>query len=217
MGEGLRGSGRDHHDKMPVNFEDLEAIKIEKKIFEIMALLAGLIEGGGELTKQQKQAKSALIQVKLHNLGLTDISQLVELQIKLLQKLLTLPSAQEYPTKEEFKASYDRIISEPKDGNEVTRSHVFASDVSSFAHSEWKIVDDRTGRNVVTDYLYDLGLIMHSPFHYTHIFDESDSIQLGPDWSVENGRHRSLVLRILGPEYVERTGMDNWVKVEKAK
>ncbi len=41
-------------------------------------------------------------------------------------------------------------------------------------------------------------------------------IGINPDWSIGvAGNHRALVLRILGREFVEKSGMNEWVKVWK--
>jgi hypothetical protein len=50
---------------------------------------------------------------------------------------------------------------------------------------------------------------------YSTAFSESDAIQVGSSWRIENGRHRSLTLKCLGTTFVEKSGMDNWITVKK--
>jgi len=91
-----------------------------------------------------------------------------------------------------------------------------ATDVAQYSQYDWRSIKGRGGTDDL-HYLYNLGMFMLNPFKYKTTFEEDfkDIIKVGPQWSIENGYRRALALRILGPEYVEKSGMNRWVTVRR--
>ena len=86
------------------------------------------------------------------------------------------------------------------------------SDLAQYAQVDWKELQ-RFHRHK-----YETGL-----FRYEYYFAETlarppepdvqDWIAIRKNWLVEHGRHRTLALKMLGPDFVRQSGMDNWIKV----
>jgi hypothetical protein len=80
--------------------------------------------------------------------------------------------------------------------------------------SSLQSIQARSGEQSLAEELASLARVMADKYAYVQIFDNGDTIQLGSDGEVMNGRHRALVLRALGPEVVQESGMHRWITVE---
>lgn len=196
--------------------------RFEGKLFEtqeryetIARLLAKLIEGG-DLAPQTKAGLRAQIQNQLQILGLKSLEEWVGLGIYLEEVKRNIPTPGDYPTKDEFEKRVRELaqgtvpVVYDTDGAALT-----ASSVATFGETNWGGVKPRTGSLV--DYLYELGKVMCSEFHYQTMFPETDAIKVTDRWEIDWGRHRSFALRVLGETYVRSKGLDQWVTVRRAE
>lgn len=215
MGEVFRGESNyfqaDRGEKDP----DVEA---QEHLDEIFKLLAKLIETGGDLPGDAKKVIRAQIQAHLAVLGiasLEDYAGLSAIQQGLNEKKNNLPTPPGYPNKELFGQNFIALYNERGHKNlpNVPRQPL-ASQAAEFSQCDWSQLEGRGGKNAV-DYLYDLGKVLYSKLAYTVTFDSTDPIAIGNQWNVENGRHRALTLKILGKQYVEETGMDDWISIQR--
>lgn len=128
-----------------------------------------------------------------------------------------IPTPPGYPSRQDFEQSLARVIRAGREVHEFTPDEALASDVARFAQGSWDEVKPRGRSEDTRQYLYDLGKVMAVQGAYETIFTPHDPMIIGGGWEVENGRHRSLTLRALGPHYVESTGMNEWVTVSMRK
>jgi hypothetical protein len=93
-----------------------------------------------------------------------------------------------------------------------------AYDVATYAHTDWDGVASRDGRTTLARYTRGLATIICDPVAYSLNIDPGRDgvIRLNTDASIENGRHRALAMRSLGPARVEQSGMSSWVEVALA-
>ena len=91
-----------------------------------------------------------------------------------------------------------------------------AYDVATYAHTDWGSVASRDGRTALARYTRDLATIICDPVAYSLNIDprRDGIIRLNTDASIENGRHRALAMRSLGPYRVAQSGIGGWVEVE---
>lgn len=182
----------------------------------IEKLLAQLVERSGDLSASAKASLRAQIQNQLELLGLKSLEDWVSLGVFLREIRRTVPTPDDYPTREEFEERVRELaqgrvsVVYDTEGAELT-----ASSVATFGETNWGGVQPRTG--TLVDYLYDLGKVMCSEFHYRAIFESIDAIKVTPRWEIDNGRHRSFALRVLGENYVREKGLDEWVAVRRAE
>lgn len=93
-------------------------------------------------------------------------------------------------------------------------------DVTQHAHTDWRsVVSDCTGAT----WIHGVATVMADPVAYSAWFSElsidqahrtPDHLTVGEDWSIQNGRHRSLAARCLGETFIDEANMSQWVKVE---
>ena len=213
MEKGFHGEGES------LGHEQQESdVELKERLEELNRLLARLCETGGELPSYVKQGLRSQIQGLVHILGmksLEDYAGWAKLYRRLYEPLLNLPEPKNYPTIDECKARLQELyqIRHPEDLPPVP-NRPRATHLSRFALADWSEINGRGGVGVV-DYIFELGKMMSSESAYSTIFDETDMIEVGERWNVENGRHRALTLRVLGPEFVDEQGMDDWVMVRK--
>jgi len=193
-------------------------IEISQHLEEMYRLLAKLIETGGDLPGDTKKAIRAQIQAHLAVLGiasLEDYAGLSTIQQRLNEKKNNLPTPPGYPNKEHFGQNLIALYNERSYKNlPNVPEQPLASQVAKFSQSDWIQLEGRGGKSAI-DYLYDLGKVLYSKLAYTVTFDSTDPIAIDSQWRVENGRHRALTLKILGKQYVEETGMDDWISIQK--
>ncbi len=205
MGEVFRGE-RD---------PDMEA---QGHLNEINRLLARLIETGGDLPANIKQAVRGQIQAHLAALGLEgleDYAGLAAIQQRLHERRSNIPTPVGYPDKETFGQRLATLY-ETRGREDLPRvpKRPLATQVAAFGQGDWSQLEGRSGKNAI-DYLYDLGKVLSSELAYTAVFDPRDAIEIGKSWKIENGRHRALTLRVLGKQYVEEKGINHWVTVRR--
>lgn len=115
--------------------------------------------------------------------------------------------------------------------------HPTASDVARYGKINWRQINHgkgSTSRQGLPRYLYYIAEKMMTREGYTgyneageetegksllvpiDVIGRSQWIGIADDWSVSiEGNHRLLVLRMLGPEFIENSGMNDWVNVWK--
>lgn len=88
-----------------------------------------------------------------------------------------------------------------------------AADIARYGRADWKDMEAncqrRTGKSF-GDYLYALARHLATPPEE----GEERIIRVLDSWKIINGRHTALALRILGPDLVEKSAINNWVKVD---
>jgi hypothetical protein len=89
-----------------------------------------------------------------------------------------------------------------------------ASDVAQFAHADWKEILNQGNEDIILE-LHKLGNTMFNESVYRNEFNENKTIVIDNNWQVVNGQKPALALRILGKDFVEKSGINKWVKVEK--
>ena len=198
--------------------ERLSDVEVQENLEELDKLLARLVEKSGDLDPEVKEAIRAKIQGILATLGLQsldDIRGLMALHERVHQGVRNLPMPVGYPDKSDFEQRVLELIqaTRPESLPGVPKNPL-ATDVASHGQNDWHALEGRGGKEI-TEYIYELGKVLSSELAYTVTFDEKDAIEIGEDWSVENGRHRAMTLRILGTDYVEEQNLDRWAKVRK--
>lgn len=196
-------------------------LDLERKhhIEAISRLLAKIIESGPELDSlfvaaKRQQLKNHLAALGLDRLDHVAFSAIVQ---ELDRKLIEIPTPPDYPDIETFRQNLAEVVNPkaaPRALIEVPQ-YPKAIQVAEYAQSEWQAIKGR-GEMETDRYLYELGKVMSNQSVYTTLFGESDPIAVGEGWQIENGRHRALTLKALGPLYVAQSGMDRWVEVQKA-
>lgn len=197
-------------------FSSKEKSPEEKKeiLDNIFKILARLIETGADLSTQTKKNLRQQIQGYLLALGLKGLDDIVKIQGDLLEQQRNLPLPNGYPTKDTFIKNLNSLYVEKQESILDVPTNPSAVDVAKYGQCDWKILKGRDGKQII-DYLYDLGKVMSSEFIYTSVFDKTDVIEIGNSWNIENGRHRVNVLKVLGSEYVQKSGLSDWVPVKR--
>ena len=192
-------------------------VEAQEHLDEMNRLLEKLIEQGGDLPSDIKQALRAQIQAHLAALGLEsleDYAGLTAIHQRLHERRRNLPAPTDYPDKEDFQQRLIELHAARGEKLPGVPRRPLATDVAEHGQGDWSQLEGRGGRSAV-DYLYDLGKVLSSELAYTSVFDKTDAIEVGERWRIENGRHRALTLRALGTQYVEHKGMDRYVAVRK--
>ncbi len=187
--------------------EQLEKMEILR---ELDRALYELIEMSIEWDPQKRAQLKQKIQELLLALGVKNLEEAFSLQTDLFKSLTKIPTPDDYPSKEEFSINLQKIEREEKK-NMKTPPYISVGGVAENAQCDWSKVGGR-GQDRLK-YLFNLGKLISSEFHYKNMF-EGDDIDIKENWEVENGRHRALVLKILGLDYV---GSMNWVKVNNVE
>lgn len=194
--------------------------ELERKqhIEAISRLLAKIIETGPELGPiilkgLQQQVQGHLKALGLDKLDHTTLSAIIQ---DLDRKLIEIPTSPNYPNFETFRQNLAEAVVQKKARRSLPEIPPYpkAIQVAEYAQADWQTVWDRGGIEI-DRYLYELGKIMSSQYVYNTLFGESDPIVVGRNWKIENGRHRALTLKALGPLYVAQSGMERWIKVGK--
>ncbi len=143
------------------------------------------------------------------------------------------------PTQIEF--MYRLLRMRKTEGNEdlpPVPENPTASDVAEYGRVDWdhlkgiKVGHRHAKNQTMAHYLHDLARLMMTREGYTgrdaggqkatlpsmNILEEQEYkwIGLDDDWrSSDEGRHRFLVLKLLGKEFIEKSGMNDWVKIRR--
>ena len=212
MGE--RFSGGDWSSwEAPKPVERTPEIVMQEHYDAIQLLLSKLIEGGGELSGQAKKALRQGIQGHLAQLGLTDITQLSQVAQHLHEVTVKPPTPPNYPSKEEFADRLQVVTNTLFEARPQTPRNPNVTDVATYGTTDWSKVPARSG-NLVQD-IYGLGKVMSSELAYRITFPSIDPIVVGDRMHIDNGRHRALTLRTLGPAFARQQGMNHYVDVKR--
>ncbi len=111
-----------------------------------------------------------------------------------------------------------------------------ASDIAKYGRINWEHVKHKELKNKerLAPYLHKMAKLMMTREGYRGINEKGeqthkDSLWVGEigstqdigvneDWRiVGDGNHRALVLKLLGPEFVKESGMNDWVKITNYK
>jgi hypothetical protein len=155
----------------------------------------------------------------MFQLGISDLSQLGELTFKLQDRASNPPTPKDYPSEQEFEENLAMVVVRKHSDNiPAVPAKPTASDVAKYGNYDWSKVDKR-GAKTLEEYLYGLGKVLSDRFSYGQIFNRQQEgiIVVKSNYAIEEGRHRSLTLKTLGPNYVSRRGMDRWVEAERLK
>lgn len=197
-------------------------MEMKKHLDAMHRLLARLVEQGGDLSSGVKKAFRVQIQAHLQALGLEsleDYEGLTALYQRLHERSSNLPSPTNYHSRADFRSRLNAVyhLRAPENLPKVPENvRIRSTHLSLFGQTDWSMLAGRGGVEL-TDYLYDLGKVMASELAYTVSFNETDPIVVSDGWKIENGRHRALTLRILGPQFVNDQGMDAWISVYNEK
>ncbi len=94
--------------------------------------------------------------------------------------------------------------------------------VSRYVRTDWNQVNSRASVKTDGEYMHGVATVMADPIAYHGVFLSrrpagSDGMEIDTQWMVGNGRHRSLAVKCLGPDYIYESGMSDWVKVNVAE
>lgn len=199
------------------NFGKDPDLERKEHLDEISRLLAKVIEKGSEFSPQKRAGMRQQIQAHLKALGLVKLDPVALSTItqELDRKLIKIPTPSNYPDEETFRQDLNSaLVAKPRRSLTGIPPYPKVILAAEYGQADWQAV--RGGGEVeLEDYLYDLGKIMGNQYVYTTLFGESDPIVVGENWQIENGRHRVLALKALGPEYIALSGMERWVAVER--
>ena len=184
-------------------------------IEELDKLLARLVEKGPELDPHTKQALRRAVQDYLSMLRIKNGVEVIALRQELDMEIWYIITPLKYPHKGAFlRELLNVVLSEnPMHVSGIVPANPRASDVAAYAQYDWQTIQGPDHRYTL-DYLYEFGKVMHSAAAYTALFDASEPIAIGQNWRVVEGPHRALVLRVLGSNFVRKSGMDEWIRVE---
>lgn len=214
MSERFGGEGR-FNEARHFRAEKNPDIEARKHLTKVDILLAKLVETGAELPSDIKQRLRNQLQARLHALGLDNIDDLTSVKSYLRKRLDKPQVPDNFPSKDKFRTKLNLTIeATPIEQLSNVYNNPLASEVAHYGQADWKSLRGRGGVELF-DYLYNLAAVMSDEFIYTEIFDETDAIVVDDHWNVVNGRHRSLVLKVVGDSFVYDSGMDNWIQVEK--
>lgn len=203
--------------EIPRNIEQVSDIEVQESLDELDKLLAILIESGMDLSDQKRHDLRAQVQQTLSALGLRSLEDqegLLAIYERLNRAMTDLPTPEGYPGKKVFDERVARLSQNVGEAPYAVPQKPSATEVAQYAQGDWERLEGRGGKDIA-DYLYQLGKILSSNFAYAATFDETDAIEIGDDWKVENGRHRAMALRALGHEYIDEHSMDRWVSIRR--
>jgi hypothetical protein len=205
-----------------------EALSFLKTYDEIQAALGWLVEASAS-APLLRVAKRAKLQRLMQKLGIDTTNsddpggykQLAQLKTAITDRSLHPKPRVEVPDADffagrikavkagrSFGASFD--LEPPAD------TRVSILDVVQYGHTNWSGVQSRTGH--LTTEIHRIATVMADPIAYHAWAFEAqghaaDHIAIGEDWSIQNGRHRSLAAICLGEDFISSAGIDTWIPV----
>ena len=208
----------------------LEFLGVYGKIQEIMSWL---VEASANADFTIKALRRVHLQELMQQLGLDPekpdaFAQLEDMKAGLADRTTHPKPRIEVPELGFFKSRIKELIAEQeKHGNPLAFSDAVEGQadlvgVAQYGHTDWANVQSRTGGKHVSEWIHGLATIMADPVAYHAEFAglgidagrmNADHLAIAEDWSVQNGRHRSLATRSLGEEYVLEAGMAQWIPV----
>lgn len=210
--------------------ELLEFLGVYGKIQEIMAWL---VEASANADFTVKAVRRGHLQKLMQQLGLDPESpdafvQLEDMKAGLSDRTLHPKPRIEVPEVGFFKSRIKELITEQaRYGNPPAFSYAVEGQadlvgVAQYGHTDWANVQSRTGGKHISEWVHGVARIMADPVAYQAEFAglgidagrrAADHLEIAEDWSIQNGRHRSLATRSLGEEYVIEAGMAQWIPV----
>lgn len=216
IGEGFSGGGERYRNR-DERVEHNPLLETKKHLDQIQLLLAKINEQG-DLSSQQKQLLRAKLQDHLFALGLTSLNQLADFSAQLYNAIndrtKNLQPPTYYPSKREFAEKLNDFKQRKAKDLPPVWNDITILEVATYAQSDWSHLEGRGGTSIV-DYSYELGKLISDEIAYTMTFEPGDEIKVGENWSIENGRHRALVLGTLGEGFIKHSIMDLWIKPQK--
>jgi hypothetical protein len=225
--EGSSGAAETRHD--PEVDELLAFLDVYKRIQE---LTSWLVEASADADITLKGMKRGHLHRLMQQLGLDPDSpdafvQLEGMKAGLSDRTLHPQPRLEVPEAGFFKARIKELIAEQeKYGNPAAPDAVEGTadlaGVAQYAHTDWASVQSRSGGKHVSEWIHGVARIMADPVAYQAEFAGlginaghrvADHMAVTDDWSIQNGRHRSLAARSLGEDYVLEAGMSQWIPV----
>jgi hypothetical protein len=216
--------------KDPEVTELLDFLGSYKKIQEIMAWL---VEASAEADFTIKAVRRGHLHNLMAGIGLDPespeaLSQLENMKAGLTDRIKHPKPRVAVPDAGFFKSRIKELVSEQAQyGDPEVYDYAVGGvsdlvDLARFGHTDWSSVRSRTGTKDVSEWIHGVAEIMADPVAYQAEFAglgldtahrATDHIEVSYDWSIGNGRHRSLATRSLGEEYVLEAGMSQWIPV----
>jgi hypothetical protein len=208
----------------------LEFLGIYGKIQEIMSWL---VEASANADSMVKAVRRGHLQKLMQQLGLDPESpdafaQLEDMKAGLTDRRIHPKPRIEVPEVGFFRSRIKELVAEQERyGNPTTFNYAVEGradivDVARYGHTDWADVKPRTGGKHISEWIYGVARIMADPVAYHAEFaglgidaghGAADHLEIAEDWSIQNGRHRSLATRSLGEDYVREAGMAQWIPV----
>jgi hypothetical protein len=229
--EGLSGGNYAAEVKRDSELDKLlEFLGLYAKIQEI---LSWLIEASADADATVKAVRRGHLQRLMRQLGLDPESpdafaQLADMKADLSDRALHPKPIIEVPEVGFFKSRIKELISEQeKYGNppafsSAVEGRADLAEVAQYGHTDWANVQSRTGQKHISEWIHGVARVMADPVAYHAVFAGmgadlgsavADHVEVAEDWSILNGRHRSLAARSLGEAYILEAGMAQWIPV----
>ena len=217
-----------HDPEVAILLDFLEAYT---KIQEIMAWLVEASAGADPAVRGLRRAR---MQRLMQNLGLDPespdgFSTLEQRKHDLTDRTRHPQPRLEVPEAGFFESRIKELIRDqdtfgnPEPIGYAPQDRTSIVDIAQFGHTDWRTVQSRRGAgHPVGQYIRGVASIMADPIAYHAEFaglgigstyKTPDHILITDDWSIQNGRHRSLAARSLGEAFVAEAGMARWVQV----
>ncbi|MBI1857126.1 hypothetical protein HY003_02770 [Candidatus Saccharibacteria bacterium] len=208
----------------------LEFLGVYGKIQEIMSWL---VEASANADFTVKAVRRGHLQKLMQQLGLDpespdSFTQLEDMKTGLTDRTLHPKPRIEVPEVGFFKSRIKELITEqqrygnPTAFDYAVEGRADLAGVARYGHTDWANVQSRAGEKHISEWIHGVARIMADPVAYHAEFAglgidsghrAADHLEIAEDWSIQNGRHRSLATRSLGEEYVLEAGMAQWIPV----
>ncbi len=202
-----------------------EFLKVTKKIYKLAACLT---DEEAEVGLSGRQANLQHLNQLFQHLGIDPDSESAWRQLGEMEQAFTDREIKPQPVIDVpgpgfFTSRVQEIVRGPKSLYAPTVravGNISLQEVIMYGHTDWAAVGPR-GKDSIGEYLHDVARVMADPISYHLNFARADMgrdysndhAAVREDWRIANGRHRSLVARALGVEYVAEAGMDQWMHV----
>lgn len=225
MSENLGGG----HTETHYDAEVADTLDFLEKYQEIQEDLSWLVEASAS-APMLKAVKRARIRMHMQQLGIdTDnpddpggYKQLANIKAGIADRSLHPRPRVEIPDVTffehhiaEIKANYCQFGG-PYHMEKPLVDGVSLIDIIGYGHTDWDDVQARTGH--LPSEIQKIAVVMADPIAY-HSWAyggqgrATDHITVAEDWSIQNGRHRSLAAACLGEDFIHDSGIAQWVPV----
>ncbi len=207
------------------NLEEEKSKEILEVVEQLHELIAEFLEKGTEWSPQKRKQKKRIIQELKQRLAkLLSVSHLTDEHLAKLfgglyaKRDIKLFEPNEYPSFEDFEKRYHAIVQQEHSVRDEALDYDPTLDEliqNAWVEGGWGVVEGRMQKHIVK-YLFDLGKLMSKKDMYEVLFNddeqEEERISCREDYRIEQGRHRTLALMILGPSYVQKYQMNKYIK-----